>query len=397
MYKIFTIKRYFEQFIMFPFVLIGKLIALIQPLSDEYDVFFFFPGYSVGGAERVNAEILRTIPDKKCILFFTKNSPNDGMRHFFDLPNVTIKSINRWTDNKWIFWVNLIYRGICSAYINQQTKKPVVFIGQCNFAYKLTPHINRTIKIVELIHMHDPRFAWVWAPFVRFIDTRVTIGKLMEKQFANFYSENNIPSKYLNRFTVIYNRLEYLPDSFHSRTYNLPLRVYYAGRGGEQKRVWLLVAIIKKCREMKLPLEFKLAGSFANELPNDLIKDGTYVGEIAGGNDMYTFHKQNDILLMTSAWEGFPMVIMEAMALGVIPVVTNVDGIPEHIQSGVNGFLINEIKDEDQLIDEAIQHLNHLIHTRNELNPISKNAYHYALQHFGARSFTENYRKVMGF
>lgn len=156
MYKLFTIKRYIEQIIMYPFVLLGKIIATLYPLNDEYDVFLFFPGYAIGGAERVNAEIVKALADKKVIIFFTKNSPNDGMKHFFQLPHVTLKEINKWTDNKWIYWGNLLYRGICSQYINKQKSTPTVFIGQCNFAYKLTPHIKRSIKITELIHMYDP-------------------------------------------------------------------------------------------------------------------------------------------------------------------------------------------------------------------------------------------------
>jgi hypothetical protein len=38
---------------------------------------FFFPGFAIGGAERVNAEIIKSFEDKKIIIFFTKNSPND--------------------------------------------------------------------------------------------------------------------------------------------------------------------------------------------------------------------------------------------------------------------------------------------------------------------------------
>lgn len=44
---------------------------------------------------------------------------------------------------------------------------------------------------------------------------------------------------------------------------------------------------------------------------------------------MYNFHKDNDVLLMTSAWEGFPLVIMEAMAFGAVPLVSKIDAIPE--------------------------------------------------------------------
>lgn len=395
MYKLFTIKRYIEQIIMFPFVLTGKVIGIFYPLKSEYDIFFFFPGFTIGGAERVNAEIVKSFDDKKVIIFFTKNSANDGMKHFFQLPHVTIKEINKWTDNKYIYWANLIYRGICSFYINSQKKKPVVFIGQCNFAYKLTPHISRRIKIHELIHMFDKKFTWVWAPFVKFIDTRIIVGEVIKNKFKDCYIKEDIPLKYSERFQKIFYCLEYLPDEFHKRVFDLPLKIYYAGRGGSQKRVWIIVEIIKKCKELNLPVEFKLAGSFKDELPQSLIDDGIYAGELKGGEQMYNFHKQNDILLMTSAWEGFPLVIMEAMAFGAVPLVPNIDAIPEHIRHGVNGFMLENVNNERDLIKEAVGSIQNLIRNKGNLNSISSHAYQYAISSFSTEKFRENYRKII--
>lgn len=395
MYKLFTIKRYFEQVIMFPFIFIGKLIGALSPLDHEYDIFFFFPGFTIGGAERVNAEIIRTFEDKKVIVFFTKNSHNNGMKHFFQLPHVTIREINKWTDNKYIYWANLIYRGICSYYINRQKAKPVVFIGQCNFGYKLTPHIKRSIRIHELIHMFDKRFTWVWAPFVKFIDTRIMVGEVIMNKFRDSYVKEGIPKVFTERFYKIFYRLEYLPNYLHVHSFDLPLKIYYAGRGGPQKRVWIIVEIIKKCRAMNLQVDFKLAGSFRDELPETLIDDGTYVGELKGGDEMYNFHQQNDILLMTSAWEGFPLVIMEAMAFGSIPLVSKIDAIPEHIKQGLNGFLLENVNNENNLVNEAVENIQDLVINRSNLYKISQQAYQYALNNFSAEKFKNEYRSVL--
>lgn len=396
-YTLFTIKRYVEQVIMFPFVLLGNLIAYFFPLPEEYDVFFFFPGFAIGGAERVNAEIVKSVSDKKVIIFFTKNSPNEGMKHFFELPHVTLREINKWTDNKWMYWGNLIYRGICSSYINRQRHKTSVFIGQCNFAYKLTPHLRKNIKVNELIHMYDPQFTWVWAPFIQFIHTRIIVGEIFKTKFAACYQQAGIPKKFLERMKIIFYRLEYLPETFHTRNFELPLKVYYAGRGGLQKRVWIIVEIIKQCRALNLPITFKLAGPLREELPHELLHNGTYVGELQGGKEMYDFHMSNDVLLMTSAWEGFPLVIMEAMAFGAIPLVSNIDAIPEHIKNGENGFLIENVLDEQAMVQETIKKLKMLLENKNMLLSYSRNAYNYSNSHFGASLFANNYRQVMNF
>lgn len=381
---------------MWPFVLFGKYLAANRPLDQEYDIFMFFPGYAIGGAERVNSEIVKAVSDQKVFIFFTKQSPNEGMRHFFERPNVVCREISRWTDNKWQYWNNFIYRGICSYYINRQKKTPSVFIGQCNFGYKLLPHLSRDIQVSELIHMYDPKFTWVWAPFIRFIDTRVIVGEIFHKKFADCYREVGIPKRYLQRLKIIFYRLEYVPEQFCERNFELPLKVYYAGRGGPQKRVWIIVDIIRKCRALNLPVEFKLAGPFRDELPEALLSDGTYVGELQGGQDMYRFHRSNDILLMTSAWEGFPLVIMEAMAFGAIPLVSNIDAIPEHIRHGDNGYLLQHVDKEDELADEAVQLISTLVERTASLRRISQAGYHYAQQHFDGKQFERSYRAIMG-
>jgi len=47
----------------------------------------------------------------------------------------------------------------------------------------------------------------------------------------------------------------------------------------------------------------------------------------------------SDVFLLTSAYEGMPNVIMEAMFAGIPVVATCVGGVPDLIQDGVHGFL----------------------------------------------------------
>jgi glycosyltransferase involved in cell wall biosynthesis len=48
---------------------------------------------------------------------------------------------------------------------------------------------------------------------------------------------------------------------------------------------------------------------------------------------------QTDVLLLPSQLESFGLVALEAMACGVIPVATNVGGLPEVVTHGKDGFL----------------------------------------------------------
>lgn len=53
-----------------------------------------------------------------------------------------------------------------------------------------------------------------------------------------------------------------------------------------------------------------------------------------------THLQQYDILVIPSVKEGLPYVLLEAMAAGIPVIATTVGGIPEIIQSGINGILV---------------------------------------------------------
>lgn len=392
-YTLITLKRLLEEVIMFPFVMIGKMIAAAWPLGEAYDYFMFFPIYGIGGAEKVNADILTALPDKKIIIFFTRKSPNDKLLHLFQRPNITTRDISRWTDNKWMYWANLVYRGICAGYINKQKKAPIVFNGQCNFAYKLFPHLRKDIYKVELIHNSLKQFAWVTFPYVPFIDRRVMITRSIIAGHTGYYRELGIPEKYEQRIVNITNCVD-VPNSYHQRAPHDVLKVYYAGRGGYQKRLEVLFSVVKNCIAKGLAMEFHFAGTFEAEIPAEIKDKIVWHGSISKKEDMERLHADMDVLLMTSRFEGFPLVMMEAMGWGAAVLATAVDGIPEHITDGENGYLLRE-KGEDAIVEAAVGYLEVLAHKPQLLQTISRNNYEYARAHFTREVFERAYREVL--
>jgi glycosyltransferase involved in cell wall biosynthesis len=354
-YQLFTFKRYIEQIIMFPFVLMGRIIAFFSTKTD-FDIFFFIPIYGLGGAEYVNAKILEAIPDQKILLVFTKKSIDDTALKLFQHDNVYIKDISKWTDNKFIYWANFIARGYFAQLIKRNTIISKVFIGQCNFAYKLTPHLPRNVEVLELIHLYDNRFCNVWMPFVSFLNKRICVAQAEINKILDYYDEAGIPNKYKNLFTELKLFVDIPSNILPTFQQNKNLKVYYAGRGTAQKRLWLHFEIAKRIKSLVLPIEFYYVGNFQDELPPDFNRYASYSPSLPMGRAMYEFIKDKNVLLLTSQSEGFPIALLEAMHFGIIPVVTPVGGMPTAIRHEENGILLDN-SSEEAIINSAVEAL----------------------------------------
>lgn len=73
--------------------------------------------------------------------------------------------------------------------------------------------------------------------------------------------------------------------------------------------------------------------------------------------DIATIYKAMDLLVLPSLSEGLPNVVLESFALSRPVVATNVDGVPEVVEDGVNGLLVQPGKSKE-LSDAIMQIIN---------------------------------------
>lgn len=110
------------------------------------------------------------------------------------------------------------------------------------------------------------------------------------------------------------------------------------------KRHDLFLATAKYLSERIPESNFVIAGGGRQKesLQRLIVKSGLQERVLLLGerNDAYDVLRAMDILLICSDHEGIPMVMLEAMALGIAVVARKVGGMPEVIRDGVNGILV---------------------------------------------------------
>jgi len=168
-----------------------------------------------------------------------------------------------------------------------------------------------------------------------------------------------------------------IPNPFsieNSRTDDLKQKVVlFSGRFVFQKRVDLLLEIWakinKKFPEWKLVLlgDGPLLETMKAKAIEKRLKNYSFEGFQTNPQDYY---RQASILAMTSAYEGFPLVILEAMAYGLTPVVFETfDAASDIIDNGKNGFLIAPFD-----VDSYVEKLSFLIEFQAERQLMAKAA-----------------------
>lgn len=392
-YNTFLLKRKVEDVLIFPFIILGRLMAKLNPLKEQYNVFFFFPFYHTGGAEKVHALIAQTIGNNKGIIFFTRKSVDETFKTAFEKSGCVIKDISFYTDNKFLYFFNLIYRGIITGYINHQQTKPVVFNGQCNFAYKISPWIKNNIKQIELIHSFNT-FSWIRIPFIPFIYKTVMISKVRVGNHLEQYNNLQVPAIFNYRITYICNGID-LPETVAAKDFEAPLKILYVGRGTSEKRVHIVAQIAARIKPTNPGISFTIAGEVEGAIPENLKQHCMLKGNVNDADELALLYQQSHILLITSETEGFPMVVMEAMAYGAAIVATPVGDLPVHVRDGVNGFTTNAVADETAVVDEMVMHIQTLHSNKVQLQKTSLNNIVYAKEHFNIAIFNEKYQALL--
>lgn len=139
------------------------------------------------------------------------------------------------------------------------------------------------------------------------------------------------------------------------------VELLFVGTPGLRKRTHLLPRILNDVREAIPEARLRIVGFDVNGDPylrDEAVRLGVlsaieFVGSV-DSEEVIPYYRSASVLVLPSAYEGLPMVLLEAMREGLVPVATAVSGHPEAIDDGENGYLV-ELDDVRTMAERCVR------------------------------------------
>jgi len=150
-----------------------------------------------------------------------------------------------------------------------------------------------------------------------------------------------------------------LPRVADKRRDGEPLRVLFVSHLCESKGVLVLVEACGELAARGVAFQLSLVGPFENEefavrvrsrVAELRIEDRLQFLGVLTGEKKFAAYAESDVLCHPTSFDTFPIVILEAMAAGIPVISTYHSGIPDMVDDGETGFLI-EPHDASALAD----------------------------------------------
>ena len=225
----------------------------------------------------------------------------------------------------------------------------------------------------------------------------IAVGEQVKKNVVEFYG---LPS---SQVTVIHNAVE----PFIGEIQPVPtLQAWrkdgcviagYSGRLSPVKGVEYFVQAVPTVKTSVPNAKFVIVGdgeekerlvALVKEL--ELEEDVVFLGY---RTDVQNIMSQMDVIVLPSLTEGLPLTPIEAFSVGRPVVATAVDGTPEIVQDGVNGYLIPPRK-----VDEIAEKLVWILQDEEKRTAFGKNAQRRFAEEFSfeiyEKKITEYYQNV---
>jgi glycosyltransferase involved in cell wall biosynthesis len=181
-------------------------------------------------------------------------------------------------------------------------------------------------------------------PYVSKIDAAFALHEEQSRQIKDIF---DIDEGRVHVLGSGYNSALFNKAGRKERTAGEPVRITYAGKISRPKGVPELLTALFEIYERKIreasdnslaPIEVTLAGGCQDEalrpMMDELPEYVTWLGQIPQPA-LAELLRQTDIFVLPSYFEGLPLVLIEAMASGALPISTDLPGIREWVDANI--------------------------------------------------------------
>lgn len=313
----------------------------------------------IGGAQKHTIHTVEKLDKTKYNVFLVSSNDgplNDYARGLNEVTFVELSELKReisfFNDIRVIFKIVKLLKKYKIDIVHTNSSKAGI-VG------RLAARIARTPVIIHTVHgfgFHDYQSAMIKQLYVnlerfnsRFTDKLITVSEFTSKK--GLVNRIATEEKYITIHSGI-NIQSFSNVNVNKKSLRESLGI---------KDDVAVVGNVGNFKPQKNPLDFvKMANIVVKKFPQTkflLIGDGELRDDIerliqkynlqnnmiltGWRNDIPELMSIIDILVLSSLWEGLPQVFPQAMASGKPIVATNVDGAPEAVEHGVNGYLVN--------------------------------------------------------
>lgn len=240
-----------------------------------------------------------------------------------------------------------------------ETNAPcVVIFGYGHLINALTPALSERVGTIGLLMSDDVEYYESAYRLGRYWNRMVAVSDKIASEVVDLNPGFNSKLVTIPNSTV---PLEVCQRPRRPRKSGEPLKLIYVGRiENEQKRVLDFIDLLELLDAREVNYQLTVVGedtSFKgdDETEGEVIRtlNERWEQQLADRKIIITGRlpheqvlellAQHDALISLAAFEGFPLTVVEAMALGCVPIAKRIDsGIPELIQHGIDGLIAED-------------------------------------------------------
>lgn len=285
-----------------------------------------------------------------------------------------------------------------------EKKDPITIINVVkNLKYILT---NENITIIHTHHRMAAFYVKVLGLYKKYIFINTSHNSFFDKRLLTHYSYENchliacgeMVKRNLNEFykllnvTVIHNAVKPFDETIKvdkeikSAKDKGKFLIGNIGRLSEQKGMKYFVKAIPLVLQIHPESEFFIIGTGDEEKMLKELAEDLPVHFMGFRNDIQNLIAQLDLIVLTSLWEGLPLIPIETFSVGKTIIATNIEGTTEIVSDKKNGLLI-KTKNSEELAEKICWVIEH----PQEISKMERNARDTYLNFFSYDIFSKSY------